>query len=36
VERGATYTYEFVLNHVVEVDSPGELFRSVSREAGHV
>ena len=34
VERGATY--EFVLNHVVEVDTPCELFRSVSREAGHV
>src|SRR4029453_6070893 len=31
-ERGAAY--EFVLNHVVDVDSPGALFRTVMVEVG--
>jgi hypothetical protein len=33
IERGATY--EFVLNHVVDVDAPTELFRIELREPSH-
>jgi Acyclic terpene utilisation family protein AtuA len=32
IERGATY--EFVLNHIVEVDDPNELFRTMLIEVG--
>jgi hypothetical protein len=33
IERGATY--EFVLNHTIDVDAPGELFRTTISEVVH-